>query len=200
MYICEFIGEAMQIKKIFFFFLFIPTLILSQDIDIQSLRSMSDGDLKTYMAQAQERGYSLDQIKTIAKAQGISDLEISELERRIIGLSTSSTASSVLSKNTGEKSSDFGLAVNSKDTEQKLADDIIFGSSFFNNPNISSAPSLNIATPDSYELGPGDELSISLWGAAENEYNSIITREGYLKIERIGPVYESGISFPEAKI
>ena len=48
-FICEFIGEAMQIKKIFFFFLFIPTLILSQDIDIQSLRSMSDGDLKTYL-------------------------------------------------------------------------------------------------------------------------------------------------------
>ena len=65
-FICEFIGEAMQIKKIFFFFLFIPTLILSQDIDIQSLRSMSDGDLKTYMAQLQEKGYSLDQIKIIA--------------------------------------------------------------------------------------------------------------------------------------
>ena len=56
-----------------------------------------------------------------------------------------------------------------------------------------------LSTPKSYELGPGDELSVSIWGAAENEYSSKISREGYLKIERIGPVYLSGLSISEAK-
>ena len=201
-FICEFIGEAMQIKKIFFFFLFIPTLILSQDIDIQSLRSMSDGDLKTYMAQVQEKGYSLDQIKIIAKAQGISDLEIAEFEKRINDLNELSQTEELTNEEMVIKSSMFGLQDNEVIIEEELvsAEEIIFGSSFFNNPNISTAPSLNIATPESYELGPGDELVISIWGAAENEYSSQITREGYLKIERIGPVYLSGLSMSEAKV
>ena len=201
-FICEFIGEAMQIKKIFFFFLFIPTLILSQDIDIQSLRSMSDGDLKIYMAQAQEKGYSLDQIKIIAKAQGISDLEIAEFEKRINDLNELSQTEELTNEEMVIKSSMFGLQDNEGAIKEELvsAEEIIFGSSFFNNPNISTAPSLNIATPESYELGPGDELVISIWGAAENEYSSQITREGYLKIERIGPVYLSGLSMSEAKV
>ena len=198
-FICEFISEAMSTKKLLLVLILLPSIIFSQDINVESLKSMSDRDLKTYMTQAQERGYSLDQIKIIAKAQGISDFEISELERRVLGLEAFSTISNDFSKNTGENTSVFGLIEN-KDKEQKEVDNIVFGSSFFNNPDISSAPSLNIATPDSYELGPGDELLISVWGAAENEYNSIITREGYLKIERIGPVYLSGLSIAEAKV
>ena len=75
----------------------------------------------------------------------------------------------------------------------------IFGSDFFNNQNINTSPQINIATPESYELGPGDELAISIWGAAENEYTSKISREGYLKIERIGPVFLSGLTITQAK-
>ena len=199
-FVCEFISEAMPTKKLLIILILLPSIIFSQDINVQSLKSMSDVDLKTYLTGAQEKGYSLDQIKIIAKAQGVSDLEISELERRVMGLEASSTNNEFTSKNTSENSSVFDWIENTEFKEQKQADDIIFGSLFFNNPNISSAPSLNIATPDSYELGPGDELSISIWGAAENEYNSIISREGYLKIERIGPVYLSGLSISEAKV
>ena len=54
----------------------------------------------------------------------------------------------------------------------------IYGSNYFNNDNINSSPILNIATPSSYELGPGDEILISIWGAAENEYSSIISEKG----------------------
>ena len=36
-------------------------------------------------------------------------------------------------------------------------------------------------------------------GAAENEYSSLISREGFVKVERIGPVYLSGLTITEAK-
>ena len=141
-------------------------------------------------------------LKTIAKAQGVSDLEIAELEKRIINLGTLFPDKNSSNETPGNQSSrqytsNFGLNENQ---ELKTPDLTVFGSSFFNNPNISSVPTLNIATPESYELGPGDELAISIWGAAQNEYNSKITREGYLKIERIGPVYLSGLSISEAKM
>ena len=197
---CEFIGEAMQIKNIILFFLVLmPAIIFGQDINIQSLKSMSNEDLKIYLDQAQKKGYSLDQIKTTAKAQGLSDFEVTELERRVMDLGLKSSTNNILTEKEGVSTSMFGLIEDSEAEETKASGEIIFGSSFFNNPNISSAPTLNLATPESYEIGPGDELAISIWGAAQNEYTSKITREGYLKIERIGPVYLSGLTIAQAK-
>ena len=75
--------------------------------------------------------------------------------------------------------------------------------SFFNNakeqddPGMS--PQINIATPSYYQLGPGDELKVSVWGASENEYAFEITREGTIKIDRVGPVYVSGLTLLGAK-
>ena len=197
---CEFIGEAVRVKNILlFFFLLMPTIIFGQDINIQSLKSMNNEDLKTYLNRAQEEGYSLDQIKIIAKAQGLSDFEIAEFERRATELGLNELTSDLSTEADGVSTSMFGLTENSEPEEAISPSEIIFGSSFFNNPNISSAPSLNLATPESYEIGPGDELAISIWGAAQNEYTSKITREGYLKIERIGPVYLSGLTIAQAK-
>ena len=198
-FVCEFISEAMSTKKLLIILILIPSIIFSQDINIQSLKSMSDVDLKTYLAEAQEKGYSLNQIKIIAKAQGLSDFEIAEFERRAAELGLNEMTNDVLTETEGVNTSMFGLTETSNPQENISPAEIIFGASFFNNPNISSAPSLNIATPESYEIGPGDELAISIWGAAQNEYTSKITREGYLKIERIGPVYLSGLTIAQAK-
>ena len=84
---CGFIGEAVRIKNILLFFLLLlPAIIIGQDINIQSLKSMNNEDFKTYLNQVQEEGYSLDQIKIIAKAQGLSDFEIAEHERSVADL------------------------------------------------------------------------------------------------------------------
>tara|TARA_B100001059_G_scaffold109191_1_gene109017 strand:+ start:1298 stop:3718 length:2421 start_codon:yes stop_codon:yes gene_type:complete len=207
MYKCEFTGEAMKIKKLLLIILLVPVMILGQDINqlkntmnVKSIELMSDEELGVYWSEAQKKGYSIDQIKTIARAQGASELEILEFEKRIKNLKELSSNNN-FEVEEGLTTSEFGLneAKKNLDKELKSPNEIIFGSSFFNNPNISSAPSLNIATPSSYELGPGDELGISVWGAAENDYVSSISREGYLKIERIGPVYLSGLTIDQAK-
>ena len=207
---CEFIGEAMQVKKLLYIFLIIPLMVFGQDtkeleeaINVKSLELMSDDELKIYWDQAQEKGYTLNQIKTLARAQGVSESELLKFQKRVMSLGENEMNNDdALLQAEDDISSLFGLEVTDEmgDFEEKNINIGIFGSSFFNNPNINPVPSLNIATPESYELGPGDELSISIWGAAENEYSSKISREGYLKIERIGPVYLSGLSISEAKI
>ena len=78
----------------------------------------------------------------------------------------STTLTSIFGKNTVEEESKMSNA-------KTLAKLPIYGSNYFNNESINSSPILNIATPSSYELGPGDEILISIWGAAENEYSSI---------------------------
>ena len=213
-YTCGFISEAVSIKKLLFLLIFLPSIIFGQDINdlkqdvvgIKALSEMSDKEINTYWIQAQERGYTLDQIKTLARAQGASESDLMEFEKRIkdIGETDLEDQDDDLLKTKNELTSIFGLKID-EESREKVEESYsfvnlgVFGSEFFNNPNINTSPQLNIATPESYELGPGDELAISIWGAAENEYSSKISREGYLKIERIGPVYLSGLTIVEAK-
>lgn len=210
MFKCEFIGEAMQIKKLLFFFLLVPVMIFSQEINqlnrntlsVKSLELMSDDELKNYWDQAQENGYSLSQLKTLARAQGASESDITRFESRIKNFEKKELDSKdIIEQTQDDLSSIFGINPKKNKDKNPVFENQrigVFGSYFFNNPNISSSPQLNVATPSSYELGPGDELVISIWGAAENEYNSKVSREGYIKIERIGPVYVSGLTITEA--
>ena len=210
---CEFIGEAMQIKKLLLILFFIPFLVFSQDlndlkqnVDFKVLSEMSDKEVNDYWLQAQERGYTLDQIKLLARAQGVSESDLIEFEKRIKKTEKLDTQfeDNDLTKTQNELTSIFGLKTE-EENEKEAGESYsftnlgIFGSDFFNNQNINTSPQINIATPESYELGPGDELAISIWGAAENEYTSKISREGYLKIERIGPVFLSGLTITQAK-
>lgn len=197
-------------KKLLLLFLLIPTIILSQDLrslQNKKINDLSDTELLSYWNEAQKNGYTIDQIKTLARAQGISESEINEFTKRIGNLDTkdneeetqdrlqSSTLTSIFGKKSNESDKN-----NLNDNFEKTAGLPIFGSNFFKNTDISSAPQLNVATPSSYELGPGDELLISLWGAAENEYSTQVSREGFIKVERIGPVYVSGLNISQAKI
>ena len=194
-------------KKLILLIILLPTFFFGQNIDQlngKKLKDLSDTELISYWEQAQENGYSIDQIKILARAQGVSEAEITEFEQRIYKITEntrnkieitefdSTALTSIFGKNNIEEESEMSNSNN-------LTKLPIYGSNYFNNENINSSPILNIATPSSYELGPGDEIQISIWGAAENEYSSPISREGFVKVERIGPVYLSGLTISEAK-
>ena len=55
-----------------------------------------------------------------------------------------------------------------------------------------------VATPSDYRLGPGDELLINLYGASENSYPVQISRNGNVKLDRMDPIYLSGLSIKSA--
>ena len=196
-------------KKLLLTIMLIPSILFCQDIsDLQGkkLKDLNDSELLNYWTEAQKNGYDLDQIKILARAQGVSELEIQEFETRIKDMTLEMKQDDDDDEVFDEKrlTSIFGKKIENKkvyseEDDFKMSNLPIFGSYFFNNENINSAPQLNIATPSSYELGPGDEVLVSIWGASENEYSSNISREGYIKIERIGPVYVSGLTIAEAK-
>ena len=196
-------------KKLILIIIFLPTIFFGQNIDQlqgKKLNDLSDTELLSYWEKAQENGYSIDQIKILARAQGVSESEIAEFEKRINDIEINSNNEEEINEfNLSSLTSIFGKNTLVEESEilypkrslmMKLP---IYGSNYFNNENINATPILNVATPSSYELGPGDEVLISIWGAAENEYSSLISREGFVKVERIGPVYLSGLTITEAK-
>ena len=205
-------------KLLYIFFLLISSTIVSQEVSslmqkatqnnpVQELEKMSDQELLSYWEQAQEQGYTLNQLKTLARAQGASESDLAKFEKRINGLSGSTKSADPVTIE-DSLSSIFGITKGSEDEfDSDLEDNTytlpIFGMDFFKSkPDSStpnSSPQLNIATPSTYQLGPGDEISISIWGGAENEYNTIINTNGFIKLDRIPPIYLSGYSIFSAK-
>ena len=74
----------------------------------------------------------------------------------------------------------------------------VFGRNIFNTRNLTFEPSVNIATPLNYRLGPGDEVIIDIWGASENTIRQTISPEGDIQVKDLGPVHLNGMTVKEA--
>ena len=70
----------------------------------------------------------------------------------------------------------------------------VFGRNIFNNKRLTFEPNMNIATPDDYRLGPGDEVYIDVWGASQQRFECTVSPEGVINIENFGPVQVSGLT------
>lgn len=74
----------------------------------------------------------------------------------------------------------------------------VFGRDIFNNKNLSFEPNMNIATPEDYVLGPGDQVFIDIYGASQKSMEATVTPDGDVNIEGYGPVQVSGLSVSKA--
>ena len=82
--------------------------------------------------------------------------------------------------------------------EEELPEREIYGHKVFNNQSLTFEPSGNLATPQNYRLGPGDEVIIDIWGTSEDHLREIISPEGSIMIEQVGPVYLNGMTIKDA--
>ena len=74
----------------------------------------------------------------------------------------------------------------------------IFGHNIFDNEYLTFEPNINVATPNNYRLGAGDEVIIDVWGASQTTIRETISPEGTVQIENLGPVYLGGKTVKEA--
>ena len=75
----------------------------------------------------------------------------------------------------------------------------IFGHDVFNNKNLTFESSMNLATPQSYRLGPGDAVNVDIWGASQESVTETISPDGTITIEGIGVIQLGGMSVSQAK-
>ena len=188
-----------MVKKIFPLFLLIFSFNFSQNVEeIKNIiRFSNQQELISYVNDAKSKGFRFDQVRDLAIAQGANNSELSLLEN-LWNKEDSETQSS--NENNVSISSDIGFnqkIYNNSKPEIKKSNR--FGSDFFNNSNISTSPQLYLATPKDYILGPGDEIIIHLYGASEKTYDTEISREGIIKLEKLAPIYLSGLNMKQAK-
>ncbi len=75
----------------------------------------------------------------------------------------------------------------------------IFGHDVFNNKNLTFESSMNLATPQSYKLGPGDVVNIDIWGDSQESFTETISPDGTITVSGIGVIQLGGLSVSQAK-
>lgn len=191
------------------FSLFVCSLLLVTNIWAQSL---SDSQVLEYVKTATADGKSQNQIIRELAAKGVTRAQAERIKQRYETLLNSNTSKSAVEKNRkrylpkdstnlGEES--LGIIADElrilTEEEDSIEARKVFGRNIFNNKKLTFAPSQNLATPDNYKIGPGDEIIIDIWGANQNTIRQSISPDGYINIENLGLVYLSGMTIQNAE-
>lgn len=75
----------------------------------------------------------------------------------------------------------------------------VFGRDIFNNKNLSFEPQMNIATPQNYVIGPGDELIIDIYGATQESNALTVSPDGDVVVPDYGPIHVCGLTMSAAQ-
>lgn len=75
----------------------------------------------------------------------------------------------------------------------------VFGRDIFNNNSLTFEPAMNIATPQNYVIGPGDNIKLDIYGASQKSDVYIVSPDGDITVEGFGPIHVSGMSVSRAQ-
>ena len=74
----------------------------------------------------------------------------------------------------------------------------VFGRNIFNREDLTFEPVMNIATPQNYVVGPGDEVKVDIYGASQKSEVYTVSPDGDITIEGFGPVTVAGLTVHQA--
>ena len=74
----------------------------------------------------------------------------------------------------------------------------VFGRDIFNKEDLTFEPVMNIATPQSYVVGPGDEVKVDIYGASQKSTTYTVSPDGDIVIDGYGPINISGLTVKQA--
>ena len=183
--------------------IFFTSIAFSQDISQLKnvdVNSMSDDQIESYWSQIKKGGYTMAQVEVLGKAQGISATKIADFKRRVNSLGAiNAVENKAIEANSkvAVANESFGLK-DGQVVKKNTASVSLFGYDFFSNSKVSFTPSVNIAVPKNYQIGPGDEIMIDLWGASEITYKATVNNSGSIQINGIGFVFINGFTLENA--
>lgn len=188
-----------MMKKILFSLfltLMMPTAIFAQ--------SMTDGAVMAYIKDGVKQGKTQKQLYQELLIKGVTKeqlLRIKEKYEQQQSMSKERQGNENIDTERTE-AKDEENSSSAQDDNKKLAmpqDSIkVFGRDIFYSSNLTFEPSMNIATPTDYRLGPGDQVVIEVWGASEANIVQKVTPDGYISIPDVGPIAVNGLTVQAA--
>lgn len=165
---------------------------------------MTDQQVIEYVKQATQEGKEQKQIAAELARKGVTKEQAERIKKQYeqqMGADAANMQGTELNEaRLREETQDETtvLTDNQPTTEELAQEDQVFGRNIFNTRNLTFEPNSNMATPPNYQLGPGDEVIIDIWGASQTSIRQTITPDGTINMQELGPIYLSGMTVEEA--
>ncbi|MDO3388889.1 SLBB domain-containing protein [Bacteroides sp. ET489] len=191
----------MKMKRLLIVLLLVTTCATPK---VYAQTRMTDQQVIEYVKQATQEGKEQKQIALELARKGVTRKQAERIKKQYeqqMGTDASNMQGTELNEaRLREETQDETTALtgNQPTTKELAQEDQVFGRNIFNTRNLTFEPNSNMATPPNYQLGPGDEVIIDIWGASQTSIRQTITPDGTINMQELGPIYLSGMTVEEA--
>lgn len=195
-----------RLISVLFFLLCLYSTSYSAELNMMNVATvkvdnLSDAQISRFVAKYTEAGYSFADVEKVAEERGMPAAELEKLRIRIQAAGVEQEPVSDM-PDAIKMSRDIKMEYR-RDVkeEQKLLREAnsVFGSYLFSHSNMSFEPNSSMPTPRNYQIGPGDELLVDVFGISENTMRLNVTPEGVVRIPHVGQVHVAGMTIEEAE-
>ncbi len=187
---------TLMLKKIFLLMAVLCTAVVAI-----AQSTMTDIQVLEYVKAGIEQGKPQNQMLRELAARGVDRAQAERVKALYERQRTSTAQAASTTAETRSHTVAGEVDINPADFEEDTtltANIKVFGRDVFRNKSLNFAPSENLATPKNYRLGPGDEVIIDIFGANQTTLRSVISPEGSINVDVLGPLYLSGMTIDEA--
>lgn len=199
------------------------SILMMGAIPVMAQSGMTDSQVIQYVQDGMKQGKSQQQMMMELTAKGMTREQALRLKKMYESgqINSSNSISDRISANsrlrqeniyTTSPEKNMGMVMTNDSTTMMMPldeygrpikpvkpEDQVFGRNIFTNKNLSFEPDMNVATPQDYRLGPGDEIIIDIWGASENSIRQEISPDGCITIPGLGVISLNGLNIADAR-
>ena len=192
-------------RYLFFVVLFASCLLVAR-----AQSTMSDDQVVKFVMKEQQKGTKQQDIAVKLIQRGVTTEQMQRVKKKAErlknkqGLGTTETGlfteeeKTRLRKTKSEDNITDVIHHLMTDTAKVEQNRIIFGHDLFQNKDLTFEPAMNVATPNNYVIGPGDEVFVDIYGASQKNVSDKVSPDGYVVIEDFGPVQVAGLTVEQA--
>ena len=190
----------------------------SQVADFIAREARSGSSQSQIVTKLMQKGVQIDQIRRVRNQYDKQRAE-SGMDANAAGSTGGSdrmrqnyTGATTQELNTAKVGTTGEIYANASDEQAQVEHDVqatsgaseatgkkIFGHDIFRRGGISFEPNMNIATPQNYVLGPGDQVIVDIYGASQKTLQLTVSPEGEITVPGYGPIYVQGMSVASAQ-
>ena len=203
------------------------TITFAQGMSDQQVMQFIQQEVKAGTSQSQivtklmQKGVKIDQIRRLRQqydkqlksrgASGAADAAVSAADSRMRSNGTGKKAQEVVVGKEGtsqaqlQQEADIQYAEIQQNINQHTDGTVgeanlkVFGRDIFNNKLLTFEPNMNIATPQNYVLGPGDEVIVDIYGASQKSETLTVSPDGAITVPGYGPIQVAGLTVAGAQ-
>ena len=191
-------------------YLLFVVLFVSCLLAAHAQSAMSDDQVIKFVMKEQQKGTKQQDIAVKLIQRGVTTEQMRRVQKKAErlknkqGLGTTETGlfteeeKTRLRKTKSEENITEVINHLMEDTTKVEQTRVIFGHDLFQSKDLTFEPAMNIATPNNYVIGPGDEVFVDIYGASQKNVSDKVSPDGYVVIEDFGPVQVAGLTVEQA--